>query len=103
MADQVNSLSLRSWFDKLTTNGMDSLRYCFAAWIASQTRCGVAGMSMYLTFAEARASCTAFISAAGAPIAPASPQPLAPSGLCVHGVTFVATLKEGRCAARGIA
>ena len=49
------------------------------------------------------ASRIAFITAAGAPIAPASPQPLTPSGLCVHGVTWVATVKDGRSSARGIA
>ena len=43
------------------------------------------------------------MTAAGAPIAPASPQPLAPSGLCVHGVTFVPTLNVGTSSARGIA
>ena len=74
-----------------------------ADWIACHTRCGVAGMSMSLTPTAASASCTAFISAGGAPIAPASPQPLTPSGLCVHGVTLVATLNVGRSSARGIA
>ena len=39
---------------------------------------------------------TAFIIAAGEPIAPASPQPFAPSGLCVHGVTVVPTSNDGR-------
>jgi len=33
----------------------------------------------------------ALMSAAGAPIAPASPQPFTPSGLCVHGVSRVST------------
>jgi hypothetical protein len=33
--------------------------------------------------------------AAGAPIVPASPQPLAPSGLCAHSVSWVAKLKAG--------
>ena len=40
---------------------------------------------------------------AGAPIAPASPQPLAPSGLCVQGVTRVSSLKDGTSSARGSA
>ena len=52
------------------------------------TLCGLAGMSMSLT---PSASVIAFITAAGAPIAPASPQPFTPSGLCVHGVTLVPT------------
>src|SRR5450755_38684 len=70
---------------------------------ACHTRCGVAGMSRYFTPDPASASCTAFMSAAGAPIAPASPQPLAPSGLCVHGVTLVDTLNDGRSSDRGMA
>ena len=44
----------------------------------------------------------AFISAAGAPIAPASPQPLTPSGLCVHAVTRVSSWYEGTSSARGM-
>ena len=40
--------------------------------------------------------------AGGEPIAPASPQPFTPSGLCVHGVTVWSTLKLGRSSARGI-
>ena len=65
-----------------------------ACWIAFHTRCGDAGMSRCLTPTGASASCTAFIIAAGAPMAPASPQPLAPSGLCVHGVTLRADLER---------
>ena len=48
-----------------------------AACIARQTFSGVAGMSRLAT---PIASVTALISAAGDPIAPASPQPLTPSG-----------------------
>ena len=51
-----------------------------------QTLLGVAGMSRSLTPRGASASSTALITAGGEPIAPASPQPLTPSGLCVHGV-----------------
>ena len=36
---------------------------------------------------DCSASITALTSAGGEPIAPASPQPLTPSGLCVQGVT----------------
>ena len=43
----------------------------------------------------------AFIIAAGAPIVPASPQPLAPSGLCVHSVAWVAKLNAAKLSARG--
>ena len=46
----------------------------------------------------------ALISAAGEPIAPASPHPFTPSGLCEQGVPFiVSTVKLGRSSARGIA
>ena len=42
------------------------------------------------------------LTAGGTPIAPTSPTPLTPSGLCVHAVTWLPTLKFGRSAARGI-
>ncbi len=45
---------------------------------------------------------TALITVGGAPIAPASPQPFTPSGLCVQAVTLCATLNDGRSSARGI-
>ena len=48
---------------------------------ARHTRCGVAGMSRCVTPSGARASMIAFITAAGAAMVPASPAPLAPSGL----------------------
>jgi hypothetical protein len=60
-------------------------------------------MSRCVTPTGASASITAVIIAAGAPIAPASPQPYAPSGLCVHGVTLVPTRNEGTSSARGSA
>ena len=41
--------------------------------------------------------------AGGEPIAPASPQPFEPIGLCVQGVLIVSSLKFGKSAARGIA
>ena len=43
----------------------------------------------------------ALITAAGAPIAPASPHPFTPRGLCVHGVTSVPTLNDGTSSERG--
>lgn len=49
------------------------------------------------------ASVMALISAGGEPIAPASPQPLTPSGLLGQGVFEVVTVNEGRSSARGIA
>ncbi len=46
----------------------------------------------------------ALISAGGLPMAPASPQPFTPSGLCVHGVPLtVSTVKWQKSSARGIA
>jgi len=63
------------------------------------TLCGVAGIGMSFT---PRASVIALISAAGEPIAPASPQPFTPSGLWVQGVSFVPTLNDGTSSARGI-
>ena len=41
----------------------------------------------------------AFITAAGAPMAPASPQPFTPSGLWVQGVSRVSMLNDGTSAA----
>ena len=52
-----------------------------AARIACQTRCGEAGMSMCRTPRWLSASTMAFCTAGVAPIVPASPMPLAPSGL----------------------
>jgi hypothetical protein len=51
---------------------------------------------------EPMASVMAFITAAGAAIAPASPQPLMPSGLDGHFVIVVSTVKDGRLSARGM-
>ena len=48
------------------------------------------------------ASVMALITAAGAAIAPASPQPLMPSGLDGHLVTVVSTLSFGKWSARGM-
>ena len=53
--------------------------------IARQTASDVSGMSMSVTPSGDSASRTALTIAAGAAIAPASPQPLAPRGLCVQG------------------
>src|SRR5690606_19888147 len=73
-----------------------------AACIACQTRCGVAGMSSRSTPRGRSASITAFMTAAGAAIAPASPHPFTPSGLCGQGVSCVMTVKDGRSSARGM-
>src|SRR5215813_10715866 len=59
---------------------------CACSAIARHTRPGVAGIARSVTPSGASALITAFMIAAGAPIVPASPQPLAPSGLCVQSV-----------------
>ena len=48
------------------------------------------------------ASVIALMTAGGEPIAPASPQPLMPSGFEGQGVFEVETLKDGRSSARGM-
>src|SRR6185369_15613494 len=69
--------------------------------MACQIRCGVAGISRAST---PSASCRALIAAAGAAIVPASPQPLAPSGLWAHGwLSSVSESNIGRSDARGSA
>src|ERR1041385_635275 len=69
-------------------------------WIACQTRSGEAGIERLLL---PIASVMALMTAAAAPIAPASPQPLTPSGLPGHSVMVWETLNDGRSSARGIA
>ena len=66
---------------------------------ARQTVSAVAGMAMSFT---PSASVSALMKAGGEPIAPASPQPFTPSGLCVQGVTVWSTVKLGRSSARGM-
>ena len=56
---------------------------------ADQTREGLSGMSTWVTWAKPprwSASTTALTTAGGEPMAPASPQPFTPKGLCVQGV-----------------
>src|SRR5262249_54721767 len=70
---------------------------------ACHTRYGVAGMSMWrMPALRWSASTTALIAADGAPIAPASPAPLMPSGLGLHGTLRVENEDDGRAAARGM-
>src|SRR6185436_20066626 len=57
--------------------------------IASQTRCGLAGISKWLMPSGRSASTTAFIADVIAPAHPASPQPFAPSGLVVEGTGWL--------------
>src|SRR5581483_9322764 len=69
-------------------------------WIACQTRSGVAGMARLLL---PIASVIALITAADAPIAPASPQPFTPSGLPGQSVVVWLSLNDGTSSARGMA
>ena len=66
---------------------------------ARQTTCGVAGIT---TSSWPTASVIALITAGGAAMAPASPQPLMPSGLEGQAVSIVSITKEGRLSARGM-
>src|SRR5262249_54968583 len=70
-----------------------------ASLMAAHTRCGVVGMSICRTPRWASASMTAFCPAGVAPIVPASPMPLAPSGFTVVGVWLVTSSKLGSSAA----
>src|ERR1035438_9315900 len=70
-----------------------------ASLIAAQTRAGVVGMSMWRTPRWLTASMTALCMAGVAPIVPASPIPLAPSGLMVAGVSLTSSSKLGSSAA----
>jgi hypothetical protein len=72
-----------------------------AAETARQTRSGEAGMSRCRTPRWASASITAFCTAGIAPIVPASPMPLAPSGFIGVGVSVLAVSKLGSSAALG--
>src|SRR6266566_491691 len=67
--------------------------------MACHTRSGVAGISSLLL---PIASVMALMTAAEAPIAPASPQPLTPSGLPGHSVVVCDSLNDGRSSARGM-
>src|SRR6266496_3338247 len=62
-------------------------------------RLGGAGMSMWRTPRWLTASMTAFCAAGAAPIVPASPIPLAPSGLMPVGVSLASSSKLGSSAA----
>src|SRR5215813_13188676 len=85
--------------DFLAVDGQFDLHYALAffdaAWIAFHTRSGVVGMSMCRTPRWETASMTAFCTAGVAPIVPASPMPLTPSGLYVVSVTISTSSKLG--------
>src|SRR5207302_5627574 len=88
--------------DVLAVDGQVDLHWLLAfraALIAVHTRCGVAGMSMCRTPRCATASMTAFWMAGVAPMVPASPMPLTPSGFTVVGVSLEMSSKLGRSGA----
>ena len=64
---------------------------------------GVAGMSRWVMPNGERASTTALTTAGVEPMVPASPMPLAPSGLRGVGVTVRSSSKGGKSTARGSA
>src|SRR5579885_2513129 len=78
-------------------NSYSAARCNFAALrIAAHTAGGVAGM---VRSSLPIASVMALITAAGAAIAPASPQPLIPRGFDGHRVLVVSTFIAGKCSA----
>src|SRR5260370_21716954 len=88
--------------DLLAVDGQVDLHWSLAFWasvalwaslIAVHTRWGVAGMSTCRTPRCATASTTAFWTAGGAPMVPASPIPLTPSGVSVVGVSLSSSSK----------
>src|SRR5712691_5803697 len=95
--EQGAILHLRS--DLAAVDGHADLHWLsLASLIAAQTLAGVVGMSMCLTPRWLTASMTAFCMAGAAPMVPASPIPLAPSGLAA-GVSLASSSKLGSSAA----
>src|SRR3954447_4228192 len=81
------------------------VRHCGGAafpFIASHTRPGVAGMSMWWTPYGSSASITALITHGGDPTVADSPTPFAPSGWCGDGVTVAPSSRSGTSIADGI-
>src|SRR5208337_1916768 len=66
---------------------------------ARQTTCGVAGMAIS---SWPSASVIALITAGGEAMAPASPQPLMPSGFDGQTVSIVSIVYDGTSSARGM-
>ena len=73
-----------------------------ASCMTRQIRLGLAGMSTWLTPYDESASTTAFITAAGDPMVPTSPQPLTPMGVCAQNVLWVSIDMVERLSARGM-
>ena len=86
--------------DRAAVDGYGHLHWLFlASLIAAHTRDGVVGMSMWRTPRWLTASITALCMAGAAPMVPASPIPLAPSGLMAAGVSLTSSSKLGSSAA----
>src|SRR3984957_4618964 len=76
--------------------------FALASRIAFQTFCGVSGVLSCVMPSSASASITPLATQGGPPIAPDSPQPLAPSGLVRQGAeSSSVTAIGGTSAARG--
>src|SRR3954464_3601112 len=75
--------------------------WVYALLQARQTFSEVTGMSIEVTPRGSSACKTALTKAAGPAIAPASPQPLTPSGLFLQGVVSDSMRISGRSSARG--
>ena len=76
-------------------------RCALAPWIAFHTLSGLAGIGTSVTPRPDRASTMALITAGAAPIVPASPMPLTPSGLVGDGVTVWPSVSDGTSLAAG--
>src|SRR5690349_21473327 len=74
----------------------------YNAAIFAQILAGVSGMSTCVMPSGESASTTALTTAGGSPMVPASPSPLAPSGLNGEGVSWCRISATGTSSARGI-
>ena len=77
--------------------------FLLASRIAAQSLGAVKGMSMWSIPSGASASITAFATAGGAQLQPASPTPLTPKGWKGLGVTVSPRMSGGMSLARGTA
>src|SRR5580704_18294376 len=86
---------------------LDDIEYQAASFLASRiachTFCGVSGVGNWVMPNSASASITPLVMQGGPPIAPDSPQPLAPSGLVLQGAEpSSVTSIGGMSSARGM-
>ena len=85
---QAHHDRIRDELEKELLSARERLQERNAALTELAERDGLTGISMWSTALppDCSASITALTTAGGDPIAPASPQPFTPNGLCVHGV-----------------